>query len=81
MAEQEKPKCPECGTEVVMLKEGDKIVAPKECAKCGFRLSGFSGFKRWFAAAAREYETDQRKKKAENKGEDAADFLDTFRDM
>lgn len=41
---QEKPKCPECDTELILVN--DKL--PEECAKCGFDLSGFQIFERMY---------------------------------
>ena len=38
----EKPKCPECETELVEVN--GKM--PEECAKCGFDLAGFPIFER-----------------------------------
>jgi hypothetical protein len=51
MAQNDQPKCPECDTAIIFVKDGDKLVPPDNCAKCGFKLSGFEGFKRWLAAA------------------------------
>lgn len=42
-----KPKCPECGTELVLVD--GKL--PDECAKCKFVLDGFEDYQRWFKAA------------------------------
>lgn len=69
----DKPKCPECDTEIMMVKDGDKVVPPDACAKCGFRLKGFPGFKRWIAAAFKEFKAQQ--KKEHKSSDDNDDFL------
>ena len=48
--QDEKPKCPECQTELVLI-EGK---VPEECQKCGFLLKGYEPFKRWLTAALKE---------------------------
>jgi hypothetical protein len=47
MPETVKPKCPECGVELVLV-EGK---LPEECAACHFVLEGFPEFVRWVKAA------------------------------
>lgn len=42
--EQQKPQCPECDTELILVN--GKL--PEECAKCGFDLSGFEIFQRMY---------------------------------
>lgn len=41
-----KPKCPECGTEIVLVNND----LPETCAKCGFILDGYEPFSRWMRA-------------------------------
>lgn len=76
MGADEKPKCPECDTEIVMVKDGDKIVTPDTCAKCGFRLKGFTGFQRWLKAAMKEA-----KPKPTTKKDDDDDVLSSLREL
>lgn len=78
MAEKDdKPKCPECDTEIVMVKDGDKLVPPDNCSKCGFRLKGFAGFNRWLRAAMK-INTPPKK---ETKDDDKDDFLSELRNL
>lgn len=53
MPEEQKPKCPDCETELILVD--GKL--PEKCAKCGFHLKGFGGFSRWFGVAAKQFET------------------------
>jgi ribosomal protein L37AE/L43A len=70
MPENDKPKCPDCDVEIVLV-EGKM---PDKCAKCGFHLKGFGGFSRWFQVAARNFEketADKKKKKTQEEGSDS----------
>ena len=52
MTDEKKPKCPSCGTELVLV-EG-KI--PDKCPNpdCGFVFKGYATFKQWLATAMKE---------------------------
>lgn len=71
----EKPKCPECDTELIFVKDGDKIVPPDDCAKCGFKLKGFAGFSRWLAAAVKSAKAKAPKPE---KKKDDEDFMSSI---
>ena len=58
---EEKPKCPECDTELVLVEDKP----PQKCPKCGFLLQGFGQFERWVKAA-----TKRSKKKATSQTDD-----------
>lgn len=50
-----KPKCPDCGVELVLVNNE----LPDECAKCGFVLTGYEPFKRWLKTATKELASEQ----------------------
>lgn len=60
MPTEDKPKCPDCETELVLVD--GKL--PEKCAKCGFYLKGFPAFTRWFGVAAKQFEKGTKKKTA-----------------
>lgn len=66
----EKPKCPECDTELVLI-EGKN---PEKCDKCGFVLAGFAGFERWLAAIEKK-RTAKKKASAAKEGTGIFDAL------
>lgn len=59
---EEKPKCPECETELVLV-EGKP---PEKCAKCGLNLRAYSGLARILDV----YEKNKSKKKKQTESED-----------
>lgn len=72
---QDKPKCPECDTEIVLV-DGKP---PDECAKCKFPFKTFAGFNRLFTAAVKEWRA-KNPKKGGGAG-DEKDFFDALRDI
>lgn len=71
----EKPKCPKCGVELVLVKEGEMETLPKKCEKCNFRIQGFDQFLDWLETAS-EKVTEKKKaaKKKATSGEDDSWF-------
>lgn len=64
----EKPTCPECDTEVVLVE--NKL--PEKCPKCGFLFQGFPMFERWVKAATKRQRKQSQKKDDENESPFAA---------
>lgn len=46
----EKPKCPECQVELVLVENE----LPEKCEKCGFLIKGYLPFLRWFKQAVKD---------------------------
>lgn len=60
---EEKPKCPECGVELVLVENN----LPEKCEKCGFLIKGYKPFLRWFQQAVKDSKPKEPpKKKTEN---------------
>ena len=47
---EEKPKCPECQVELVLVNNE----MPEKCEKCGFLIKGYQPFLRWFKQAQKD---------------------------
>lgn len=65
---EEKPKCPECDTEFVLVD--GKV--PDKCAKCGFAIGAYQPFRRLLKAFAKE---EKGTKASGDKSEGIMDWL------